>query len=891
MEKKSFGSGYFGEWIEDEFGLPAYHYTCDQINDPKAITPMDKKWRLPTEHLHQVGNDRLVGVASNYGYIQVRQDEGSPKYLNEFNPEHGYYAGGFGYLTDGTSFLSTYYPGNANSFERVFGIGYIQKKVKGHGFTVNQIIFAPFGDDPVLISRIMITNNRTESVNLRWIEYWGVQMYQFSFRAYSVAVASKNIQKHPRDIRREFSEKFIHEFKVINENMGLQELKSFEGIKDSNNIKNTKPSFEDYHPPNTFLISLDSPVDTMSTNGDEFFGEGGVMHPDGLLNGFKMNLRSSGKESAMLFERKIHLTPGESQSIYFMYGYTPDGYEINDLIDKYRKNYTKILNRSCKCWGEKSIELAIQDEPWVHREIMWHNYYLRGAMTYDNFFKEHILSQGQIYQYIIGFQGAARDPLQHALPFIFIEPDIVKSIIRYTLKMVTPSGRIHCAITGNGQIFPIPLKPSDLELWLLWVTSEYILGTRDMEFLDEVISTYPLYQPDFEKVKVYDLLQRCYNHLVKKTGTGQHGLIRLSTGDWNDNVILGHISPERHKEIEKQAESVLNAAMAIHALKVYSEMLDFLGKTELAKNALNWSNSQRNSVRNQWTGKWFSRAWLTEDLGWIGEEQLWLEPQPWAIIGDVLNREQKKALLQSIDHLLRKSSKIGARILSRGLDKHRRNVGEGTNGGIWPAINGTLVWGLSLIEKNMAWDEWKKNSLAFHAENYPEIWYGIWSGPDTYNSELSKYPGHTFLNEKYTQDDLKIKETNKSIEPVITNWTDFPVFNLHTHAWPLFNTKHLMGINFTKDGVELNPIISNKQFNFSTPLIGLVKTKEGYSGWYDPKGEGTWKIVFKASKEELNNIESIFINGKKENFVRRENCLEWDGKSTMNNPLRWILKK
>ncbi|MHA2400986.1 MAG: hypothetical protein ACXADU_19125, partial [Promethearchaeota archaeon] len=94
MEKKSFGSGYFGEWIEDEFGLPAYHYTCDQVNDPKAITPMDKKWRLPTEHLHQVGNDRLVGVASNYGYIQVRQDEGSPKYLNEFNPEHGYYAGG-----------------------------------------------------------------------------------------------------------------------------------------------------------------------------------------------------------------------------------------------------------------------------------------------------------------------------------------------------------------------------------------------------------------------------------------------------------------------------------------------------------------------------------------------------------------------------------------------------------------------------------------------------------------------------------------------------------------------------------------------------------------------------------------------------------------------------
>ncbi|MFW9952289.1 MAG: hypothetical protein ACFFKA_19385, partial [Candidatus Thorarchaeota archaeon] len=111
MSEKEFGSGYFGEWVKDEFGLPAYRYTCDQINDPKAITPMNEKWRSNKEHLHQVGNDRLVAVASNYGYIQVRQDEGSPKYLNEFNPEKGHYAGGFGYLTDGTNYLSTYYPG------------------------------------------------------------------------------------------------------------------------------------------------------------------------------------------------------------------------------------------------------------------------------------------------------------------------------------------------------------------------------------------------------------------------------------------------------------------------------------------------------------------------------------------------------------------------------------------------------------------------------------------------------------------------------------------------------------------------------------------------------------------------------------------------------------
>jgi hypothetical protein len=37
--RKPYGSGHFGEWIEDEFGLPAFRYTCDQLHDPKAVTP------------------------------------------------------------------------------------------------------------------------------------------------------------------------------------------------------------------------------------------------------------------------------------------------------------------------------------------------------------------------------------------------------------------------------------------------------------------------------------------------------------------------------------------------------------------------------------------------------------------------------------------------------------------------------------------------------------------------------------------------------------------------------------------------------------------------------------------------------------------------------------
>src|SRR5277367_5472567 len=99
-EPKPYGSGHFGEWITDEFGLPAYRYTSNQVSDPAAVTPVHPQWRSATDHTHQVGNDRLVAAVSNYGYVQVRQDEGAPRFLNDYAPERGLYGAGVGFLTD-----------------------------------------------------------------------------------------------------------------------------------------------------------------------------------------------------------------------------------------------------------------------------------------------------------------------------------------------------------------------------------------------------------------------------------------------------------------------------------------------------------------------------------------------------------------------------------------------------------------------------------------------------------------------------------------------------------------------------------------------------------------------------------------------------------------------
>jgi hypothetical protein len=864
---KPYGSGYFGEWIEDEFGLPAFRYTCDQIHDPKAVTPVGPGILSKTDHVHQVGNDRLIAIVSNYGYVQVRQDEGAPKFLNAYSPERSQYGGGIGYLTDGTETLSTFYPGNAGTFDRIFGAGYFRKKVAGASFAIDQAIIAPFGDDPVLISQVTIANHGRSRANLRWIEYWGCHVYQFSFRSYIEQFGGGNAV----DLRHKFGDRFTPFFRVLHGNAGLAEHKQFAGRAPEEEqlfqkMKATlatgrnpflapigepapEAGFDDLTPPATFLASLDAPADGFTTDAKTFFGAGGAGKPDGLGRPLDGALNGGGPERGLLLERRIALDPGAQSTLYFLYGYRPINTDPGPLIEKYRGR-ANVWQDSSRQWKDHGMRFEAKAEPWVKRETAWHYYYLRSSLTYDDFFNEHILSQGGIYQYSMGFQGAARDPLQHALPFLFSDPHIVKEILRYTLKEVRPDGSIPYAIVGHGVVMPATMdNSSDMPLWLLWAASEYVLATRDTAFLDEEISTWPLRGPAAGKQPVRKLLARCYKHLVEDVGAGEHGVMRMLNDDWNDALVL-FWGQRTLKETVEKGESVLNSAMAAWVFDYYAGMLSYAGgDAAQMEDAHQKAEENRQAARAQWTGKWLRRAWLGPTVGWLGEKGLWLEPQPWAMIGGVITPDQTKELIATIDELLRRDSPIGAMQLNKSPDLASQAMAEpGTSisGGIWPSLNATLVWALARVNGEMAWDEWKKNTLARHAEVYHDIWYNTWSGPDTLNSTLSKHPG-------------------ESVSSGFLRYTDFPIANLHSHACTLYSAAKLLGLEFTPAGLDLAPRLPLDEYRFDSPLFGLAKGPHGYEGWYAPSKAGDWIIRLKLS----------------------DGVKELRGKSKPGSPFRW----
>lgn len=192
----SFGSGAFGRWQPDEFGAPFYNYSLDQLSDPRAtyadLSPADARARLPSDHVFQLGNDRLVALASNYGTLRVRTDEGGPKLLQDLHPPDNTYGGGFGYLVaaNATLLLSSFYNRTgaadacATTSTRAFGLCYMRVAASagcaaggGPRADVVHDVIVPHGRDAVVVVVVNITNTGDADADFSWTEVFGGRFY------------------------------------------------------------------------------------------------------------------------------------------------------------------------------------------------------------------------------------------------------------------------------------------------------------------------------------------------------------------------------------------------------------------------------------------------------------------------------------------------------------------------------------------------------------------------------------------------------------------------------------------------------------------------------------------------------------------------------------------
>lgn len=855
------GGGIFGRWVNGLYGVRAYQYELDQTVDLRALTLTNEAWNDRRNHIFQIGNDRITATCSNFGYIQVRQDERCPKYLNDYNPSKNQYGGGFGYLKTTNNLLCTFYMGGV--MEREYGTGYFKKKIQNTESCVEETIFAPYGDEPVLLKRVKITNLTPSPLNCEWFDYFSASLYQFTFTHYAAAQLTFNT-KNVSVMRRRLDKDFTKHAVIDNSgilierkylpSLSLSRLGQFaaESIfstlgKRFYKAKNFR-GFDDA-PPNVTYCCLNKDSEVFS-DSNSFFGKGGIESPDYFSN----PLKKSKIVDMQMLKNTLSLAPGAEAELIYMYAYQPEGYSITSLKEKYLNvDFESELARTLNLWKTNRVSVNIEGYEQMDSELMWHNAYLRSGMSYSDYFGAHILSQGGHYQYLMGLQGAPRDQLQHSLPFIYTDPQIAREHILFTLREMSDSGELPYATHGYGMMVAAVMVPSDLQLMLLSFVGEYLLATRDFAFLDYTYTS----KLDGEKTTrtVLEGVLLAYNYVKNKVGLGSHGLIKMKTGDWNDQAVYGRVPFSKIKHAQKYGESMLNSGIGAYAYRVFGEALLAYNREREGNEALLLSQKITESIKQQWNGNWFKRAYLGDKIGWLGDELLWLEPQPWALIAGATNKEQASILAENIRKLLNNPN--GSSLISKGnSSEDSKGLDEGTleNGGIWPAINGYLVWGLSKVNGEYAFDEWLKNSRLAQATAYPDVWYGIWSGPDAINASYAKYPGRTQNSKNpYTGKREKFFKLTVGVD-----WEDFPVLNLHAHTWQQYTIFKLLGVEFTKDSIILDPVIPKEHYEISSKLLSVKRNGNEFEVQYCPIQAENLKLVFRSKLTPT----CVLIDGK-----------------------------
>ncbi len=830
----NYGCGHFGRWIVDGYGLPAYEYTCNHEVDPRALTFTTQGGSR--KHWHQVGNSRFNVLAYNSGFVEVFENSRGPQWLTYRSVEQKTLGGGIAIVVEGDDCWCDLFSQGLfrEGYRRIFGMGYFRKVSSHNNLKLDHIVFTPVSDDPVVVSEVTVRNDSNGERRITLFNYWGINLryvsesliYTSGRRTdYGVSLINwvGRIYGFLRHLlwcdteqgRTSFSKKFVYHTEYNQEEGLLILVPEYQGERPPKWV----PCSKNYYPKPLFLKLLGQKPVSAICSGDSIIDKKGNFRAKGSFVEVSKPLVK--KSPCLCLGVKLTIPRKSSFTTTFLFGYA-EKKEIPKIVSKYEEEIRKQpLSEGLRGWKKNIVEFK-GGEDWVSREAAWHSYYFKSATLYDEYFENHLLPQGGAYVYLQGLHGGPRDFSLYAVPMTYLDPGLAREMLEYVLRWMRPSGELAYSGSGFGKLggAAVHNRPSDHYLFIVWAITEYIFATRDFKFLEKKVPFYPREKGLFSTVA--ERIKLSLKFLFEEIGFGEHGLLKVGDGDWNDGISI--MVPNRSRFL-KHGESLFNSALALYVLP---RVINLFGEQgSFCKFLKDKYDSLLRACLNSWNGRWFYRAW---DGGGkpLGDRNLFLEPVPWLFLSKVLPEKVAEKLLENVYRILDKPSPFGqylvyppVRTLLNYLEK-----GWDVNGGIWFAIDFLLTWAYGLYDAKNAWTSLIKNSMAHHANLYPNLWYGIWSGPDAYNADYAKRPGETYYH-------------------LPTPTTDFPVMNLNLHANFLTALIKLCGIEPDAEGLTIAPKLPFQNFSLKTPLIELRMKEYQVEGAYTPQCSGPICLRFR----------------------------------------------
>jgi hypothetical protein len=707
----------YGQWSTQR-GLPVFVYRTDHDALPEA--EWDPIQALPTRrHWVMIGNRAIQMQVANDGRVGLFDERYSQRWLTAPDPS------GTGVSIiheDGEVWGSGWDvrpPGSVPT--RVFGPTWFQIATSHQDLSLERTVLCPEGEHPWVLVRVRLENTGPSPRRIRHTEEWAVAPRFLNLGGSATS-------------RRQGAERGVA-FSVETTARGL--IASEHRSELAGEIR-AGPY------PQVFGPTVEMMLEALGETGAVPIHDGKA-HP------------------VLWLVSDLAIAPGETVELWFRAG-VPDGTRVEDPA--------RLAAEDEAALRERLPVARAEGLPEAEREIPWHAALLSGGLSRDELIGGHTLNQSSAYLFVIGFNGAARDPLQHAIPLVYFEPARALSVLRNTSAWSNPDGELPYALDGSKEPVSLGFHPSDQSLWALALAAEYAAATGDLAAFASDLAYHPSY--GVPSASLQENLRRQFAFFRDGVGLGEHGHVRMRNADWNDAAIaLSGVAPQLMIEA---GESVLNSAMAAWVLPRYAGLCERLGDTETARGARELGERLRQAVAGEWNGRWFRRAYAP-GRGALGDDECWLEVQPWAVLSGAATEDQARSLLREIDGRLRAGSPLGARVRwpVPGSGDVMGKPGEGTAGGIWFSINMTLVWAAARLDPKMAGDEWRRMTLAGHTAAYPAIWTGTLSGPDAYNGVESPRAGEAWGTSMLAMQ-------------------AYPVANMHSHSQPLLAYLRLLGV-------------------------------------------------------------------------------------------------
>lgn len=712
------GDSRYGGWVTDG-GLPAFDYDADQDALPEAA--WDPLVAPPTrQHWIMVGN-RAIGMrAANDGTVALFDESLGQRWLVAADPT----GTGVSVLDDDGHAWGSAYASRAGERPalRTFGPTWFRVRDARAGLALDRLVLVPEGERPWVLVRVRLSLGASAGKprDVRHVEQW--------------ALAPRFLTLLGSTEQRRSDAELAVAYDVTSSDTGVVAAERFAASSAPGDV-------------GAAARRLIGPPARL------------VLERLGRTPGTPRQVDGDGPHPVLEVETALTLRPGTRRTLWFRFGRdeAPPAEAPQEIFSTSLRGLRSRLPRA-----------KARQAPQAAHEIPWHAALLTGGAAADAVLGGHTLNQGSAYSYLVGFNGAARDPLQHALPLVYTEPDLALSVLRNTCAWATPDGDLPYAIDAAKRPVNLLWDPSDQNLWALWLAAEYAAATGDLAAFDAPLEYHPA--RGVPAVPLREHLRRQFRYFVDVVGRGARNHVRIMNADWNDVAITDSGVPE--DEMIAGGSSVLNSAMASWVLSVFGGLADRLGDAKLASQARGLAGELRALVATAWNGRWFQRAYAPNG-GVVGDVDCWLEVQPWAILCGAADDTQAGALLDTIDEMHRAGSPLGTRL--RWPLHNAEGAGEGTNGGIWFSIDMTLVWAAARLRPDMAWDAWRRMTLTSHAAAYPTIWEGTLSGPDSFNAPESARAGRTWGS------------------PALA-MQGFPVANMHSHAQPLLAYLRLLGV-------------------------------------------------------------------------------------------------